>query len=157
MLGLLARFYLSGKQTPRTVKRWQRKMWPRFSAENQDWFDSRWADVRTLANAGWFTFVSIAPIIAPVTLPDDFLALGKRTWDSAGPTNQEVSHAMTDNIIDFEMEKERRLARDQLFEVMADLPLRDIALISATLHALLEVLESFYGLSRLKTKQRIKA
>ena len=31
-----------------------------------------------LANAGWFVFTSIAPMIGPVTLPDDFL--GKRTW-----------------------------------------------------------------------------
>ena len=36
--------------------------------------------MRPLANAGWFTFVSIAPMIAPVTLPPDFLALGQRTW-----------------------------------------------------------------------------
>ena len=33
-----------------------------------------------LANADWFVFTSIAPMIGPVTLPDDFLALGKRTW-----------------------------------------------------------------------------
>jgi protein gp37 len=36
--------------------------------------------VRPLAEAGWFVFVSIAPMLAPVTLPPDFLALGKRTW-----------------------------------------------------------------------------
>jgi protein gp37 len=68
------------KQSPRTVERWQPKMWLGFSAERQQEFDIRWSDVRTLANAGWFTFVSIAPMIAPVTLCDDFLALGKRTW-----------------------------------------------------------------------------
>jgi protein gp37 len=68
------------KQSPRTVKRWQPKMWPGFSAERQQEFASRWADVRLLANAGWQTFVSIAPMIEPVALPDDFLALGPRTW-----------------------------------------------------------------------------
>ena len=36
--------------------------------------------MRTLAEAGWFVFVSIAPLLAPVTLPPDFLALGQRTW-----------------------------------------------------------------------------
>ena len=41
---------------------------------------SRWADIRPLAEAGWFIFVSIAPMIGPVRLPDDFLALGQRTW-----------------------------------------------------------------------------
>jgi protein gp37 len=65
---------------PRTVKRWQQNIWLGFSAENQDWFDRRWADMRALAEAGWFVFVSIAPILGPVVLPDDFLALGKRTW-----------------------------------------------------------------------------
>jgi protein gp37 len=68
------------KQSPATVRRWQPKMWLAFSAERQQEFDERWADMRPLANAGWRTFVSIAPMIAPVTLPADFLALGKRTW-----------------------------------------------------------------------------
>src|SRR6516165_2817671 len=62
----------------RTVARWQPKLWPGFSAENQEWFDRRWADMRPLAEAGWFVFVSIAPMLGPVTLPDDFLA--QRTW-----------------------------------------------------------------------------
>jgi protein gp37 len=65
---------------PRTVTRWQRQVWVGFSAEDQFWFDRRWSDVRVLAEAGWITFVSIAPMIRPVTLPDDFLALGNRTW-----------------------------------------------------------------------------
>ena len=64
----------------RTVRRWQPQLWLGFSAENQEWFARRWADMRRLADAGWFIFVSIAPMLGPVTLPDDFLALGKRTW-----------------------------------------------------------------------------
>ena len=65
---------------PRTVERWQPQIWPGFSAENQEWFDKRWADMRVLADAGWFTFVSIAPMLGAVKLPPDFLALGNRTW-----------------------------------------------------------------------------
>jgi protein gp37 len=65
---------------PRTVRRWQPKLWIGFSAETQEWFDLRWADMRPLADAGWFVFVSIAPMLGPVTLPPDFLALGQRTW-----------------------------------------------------------------------------
>ena len=45
--------------------------------------------MRALADAGWFVFVSIAPMIGPVRLPDAFLALGQRTWvivaDEQGP------------------------------------------------------------------------
>jgi protein gp37 len=67
-------------QAPRTMRRWQAKLWLGFSAERQQEFDQRWADIRSLANAGWFIFVSIAPMVAPVTLPADFLALGRRTW-----------------------------------------------------------------------------
>ena len=62
---------------PRTVRRYQSKLWLCFSAGNQEWFDRRWADMRALAEAGWFVFVSIAPMIGPVSLPDDFLALAK--------------------------------------------------------------------------------
>ena len=36
--------------------------------------------MRALAAAGWFVFVSIAPMLGPVTLPPDFLALGQRGW-----------------------------------------------------------------------------
>jgi protein gp37 len=62
---------------PRIVRRYQSKLWLCFSAGNQKYFDQRWADMRALAEAGWFVFVSIAPMLGPVTLPDDFLTLGK--------------------------------------------------------------------------------
>jgi protein gp37 len=67
-------------QPPRTVRLWKDKLWLGFSAERQLEFDRRWADMRVLAAADWFIFVSVAPLIDPVTLPPDFLALGKRTW-----------------------------------------------------------------------------
>jgi protein gp37 len=65
---------------PRTVRIWQPKLWLGFSAENQECFNRRWSDIRPFAHAGWYVFVSIAPMLGPVTLPPDFLALGKRTW-----------------------------------------------------------------------------
>jgi protein gp37 len=67
-------------QSLATVRRWQPKMWLGFSAERQREFDRRWADMRRLADAGWLVFVSIAPMIGPVALPLDFLALGPRAW-----------------------------------------------------------------------------
>jgi protein gp37 len=65
---------------PRTVALWQPKLLLGFSAENQEWFDRRWADMRPLAELGWFIFVSLAPMIGPVRLPPDLLALGRRAW-----------------------------------------------------------------------------
>ena len=67
-------------QSPRTVRQWQKKLWLGFSAENQECFDERLPDMLALAEAGWFVFVSIAPLIVPVTLPPALLALGKQTW-----------------------------------------------------------------------------
>lgn len=63
-----------------TVVRWQPRLWLGFSAERQREFDERWQDMRVLADTGWIIFVSIAPIMEPVTLPPDFLALGDRGW-----------------------------------------------------------------------------
>jgi protein gp37 len=68
---------------PRTIDRWQPRIWTGFSAENQEWFDRRWEDMRRLVDTGWFTFVSLA-LLGPVILPDDFLSLGKRTWVIVG-------------------------------------------------------------------------
>jgi protein gp37 len=68
------------KQQPRTVRLWRQRLWLGFSAERQREFDQRWLDMRALADAGWFVFVSIAPMLGQVTLPPDFVALGPRTW-----------------------------------------------------------------------------
>jgi protein gp37 len=65
---------------PRPVRRWQPKFVLCFSAENQECFDERWADLRPFADAGWFVSVALSPLLGPVTLPPDFLALGQRTW-----------------------------------------------------------------------------
>jgi len=45
-------------------------VWLGFSAENQEWFDHRWADVRQLAEAGWITWASIEPQVGAITLGD---------------------------------------------------------------------------------------
>jgi len=78
----MAAFFL--KQSPLTVRQWQPNLLLGFSAENQECFDRRWVDARALAEAGYFVFVSIAPMLGPVILPDNFLALGKRTWVIVG-------------------------------------------------------------------------
>jgi protein gp37 len=62
-----------------TTERWPaNNMWLGFSAERQQEFDERWPHMRLLADAGWTIFVSIEPMIGPVTLPADFLAFGDR-------------------------------------------------------------------------------
>jgi protein gp37 len=60
-----------------TTRLYQSKLWVCFSAETQTCFNARWADVRPLAQAGWFCPVSISPMLTAVILPSDFLALGK--------------------------------------------------------------------------------
>jgi protein gp37 len=62
-------------QSEITQQHYREKLWLGFSAEDQTWFDRRWPHMRQLAEAGWTIFVSIAPMIGPVTLPDDSLAL----------------------------------------------------------------------------------
>jgi protein gp37 len=68
-----------GALDPRTVRRWAPQIWPGFSAADQPEFDSRWAAMKPLT-AHFFVFVSIAPMIGPLVLPGDFVALGPRTW-----------------------------------------------------------------------------
>jgi protein gp37 len=69
--------YIAG-QHPATQRRWRRKLWLGFSAEDQAQFDKRWPAMRALV--GFTLFVSVAPMIGPVRLPSDFLALGRRAW-----------------------------------------------------------------------------
>lgn len=55
-----------------------------FSAENQEWFDRRWADMKPVAAAGWNIMCSLEPLLGPVVLPPDFLALGNQAWAIPG-------------------------------------------------------------------------
>jgi protein gp37 len=66
--------YITG-QSMITQRRLRQKLWVGFSAEDQARFDQRWSAMRVLT--GWTIFVSVAPMIGPVRLPDDFLALGR--------------------------------------------------------------------------------
>jgi protein gp37 len=74
----MAEYFAS--RSPRTTRHWQQRLLLGFSGERQNEFNQRWADMRALADMGWKFFVSIAPMIAPVTLPADFLALKDRAW-----------------------------------------------------------------------------
>jgi protein gp37 len=76
---------------PRTAERWKSKLWLIFSAENQFWFDRRWSQIRPLAEErGWFVGVSLAPLLGPVVLPDDFLRLAK--WTIVGGEEGKLEH-----------------------------------------------------------------
>jgi protein gp37 len=72
--------YFAAERSIRTLLRWQRRLWLGFSAERQQEFDERWLSMRKLAERGWTVFVSVAPMLAPVRLPPDFLAFGSRVW-----------------------------------------------------------------------------
>ena len=76
--GQMAEYFL--KQSPLTVTCWQPNVWPGFSAGRQIHFDKRWEHMRPLAEAGWFVWVFLAPLLERIVLPPDFRALGKRTW-----------------------------------------------------------------------------
>jgi protein gp37 len=73
-------YFLRRSWSAPRLRRWKQHLWLGFSAERQKEFNERWPHVRALAADGWTTFVSIAPMIGPVTLPDDFLAHGNRIW-----------------------------------------------------------------------------
>ena len=49
-----------------------------FSAGEQRWWDVRWKVIRLPAESGWTIFTSIQPMLGPVVLPPDFLALARR-------------------------------------------------------------------------------
>jgi protein gp37 len=80
--GRMTKYFL--KQSRLTVRQWQPNLLLGFSAGDQEWFDRRLPDLLALAEAGWFVFVSIAPMYEPVILPPEFRALGKRTWVIVG-------------------------------------------------------------------------
>jgi protein gp37 len=73
--GQMAPYFLS--KPPLTVECWQQNVWLGFSAGRQKYFDKRWEDMRPLAEAGWFVYVSLAPLLERIVLPGDFLRLAK--------------------------------------------------------------------------------
>jgi protein gp37 len=66
----MAAYFATGMWEP-----FQSKLWLIFSAEDQEHFDSRWLLLRPLAERGWLVGVDLAPLVGPVRLPDDALAL----------------------------------------------------------------------------------
>lgn len=53
-------------------------IWLGFTAGDQKRFDERWQHMKALAAMGWTIFVSCEPLLGPINLPADFLALGSR-------------------------------------------------------------------------------
>jgi len=72
--------YFTAPRPEKTVRRWQQQLWLGFSAERQQEFDARWTHLSPLAERGYTTFVSLAPMLGPVRLPPDFLRHGQRVW-----------------------------------------------------------------------------
>lgn len=72
--------HFSAPRNKANRQRWQPRMWLGFSAERQREFDDRWSQMRQLAASGWTVFASVAPMLAPVRLPQDFLDYGERIW-----------------------------------------------------------------------------
>jgi protein gp37 len=68
---------LEAELSPEALQRWKKHLWLGFSAGNQDEFNEYWPYLRELAQRGWTTFVSLAPLIGKIVLPDDFLRLIK--------------------------------------------------------------------------------
>jgi protein gp37 len=75
---LMAKYF--AQISPDYLQQWQQHLWLGFSAERQKEFGQRWPHMRALADNGWTVFVSVAPMLGPITPPQDFLALGKRAW-----------------------------------------------------------------------------
>jgi protein gp37 len=76
----LVDYFTSARWSPTTIEYWKTKFWPGFSAERQEEFDQRWPRMRELARAGWLVVADLGPMMGPIVLPDDFLALGGNAW-----------------------------------------------------------------------------
>lgn len=55
-------------------------VWLGPSIENQTMADKRFPIACALGEAGWHVMVSMEPLLGAVTIPDRFLALGRRAW-----------------------------------------------------------------------------
>jgi protein gp37 len=72
--------YFLAPPSPTTLRCWQEHFWLGTSAAHQEEFDAGWPHMRALAERGYLIFFSLAPMLGPVTLPADFLALKDRAW-----------------------------------------------------------------------------
>jgi protein gp37 len=55
-------------------------IWFGFSAENQEWFDNRWNNIKNFTNYFSVIFVSAEPLLGGIQIPNGFLSLGSRGW-----------------------------------------------------------------------------
>lgn len=86
------------------------RAWFGFSAERQNEFDERWPHMRELAARGFTVFVSYEPALGPLTLPDDFLELGKKAWLIAGgESGRAARECRIENIRDVVAQCQRRV------------------------------------------------
>jgi protein gp37 len=99
------RAYFAAPCPPLTLGRQLECLWLGFTAGRQEVFNERWSHMRGLAENGWLVFVSIAPLLSAVTLPDDFLKLAK--WVIAGG-----EQGASKDCRDLNLESARRI-RDQ--------------------------------------------
>jgi protein gp37 len=67
-------------QSPLTIAGWIPKTWWGVSACTQAEFELRWPDLYEIARLGFTVFVSLAPLVEPIRLPPELLALGNRAW-----------------------------------------------------------------------------
>jgi protein gp37 len=72
--------YFTQEWSPTKLRQLQAHFWLGFSAERQKELDLRWPPMRDLADSDWTVFVSAAPLLGPIMLPQDLLVLGKRAW-----------------------------------------------------------------------------
>jgi protein gp37 len=56
------------------------RLWLGTSCETPRWLDLRWPHLRPLAERGFVVFLSLAPLLGPIELPQDFLELGAQAW-----------------------------------------------------------------------------
>ncbi len=74
----------------RSVDQWLAVHWPLknviigVSVEDQIRADKRFPYIVTLGQMGWRTMISIEPLLGPVVIPADYLALGPRAWVIVG-------------------------------------------------------------------------
>jgi len=81
---------------------WRQRCWVGLSAERQQEFDQRWAVMRRLPDLGYVTFASLAPLLGPIVLPDDFLrraswvVIGGETGRGWRPMNPDWARSIRD-------------------------------------------------------------
>jgi protein gp37 len=85
---------LEAELPPEALVRWRRHLMLGFSAATQEEFNEHWAWVGPLAERGWSVFVSLAPLVEAITLPDNFLRFAEWVIVSGEITKKERCRPM---------------------------------------------------------------